>query len=630
MSSILKMSLKNFKGIEEVVIDLDDKANCPVITLIGLNESGKTTILEGLSHFITGDKAVSGLFEGVHAKASGAGLIPLHLKAAFTGDIEVTAVIRLDEEDIRRAQNLAKLQKLVLDEEFLGAIFEITRQFKFVDSVLKENPQVWNFELKVRPVRGINFKAYVRPTDAERKSGKIDLWANVARILEERLPQISYFPTFLVDMPEKIYLKEFDDETAVNRYYRLVFQDVLDSLGQGLNLDKHINARIESFKNSQKSAVWFSLFFSGAEKALIDSVFQKISNAITNEVLGSWQRVFQRAISAKNILVEWHIDTEKDDIPYASLYVTDGESRYAISERSLGFRWFFSFLLFTAFKKSSARSTVFIFDEPAANLHAKAQAELLTSFGRIASEGSQVIYSTHSHHMINPQWLSGAYIVENTALDYDGAESLGLSSKPTNVRLTKYREFVSKFPTRSSYFQPVIEKLEYVAPQVIGSPPFVLVEGISDYYALKLAQRLLDAKLPYNFIPGVGSGACGPQIGLLMGRGERFILLLDDDKAGKKEAQRYSDNWFLPPGSAITLAAVDPSFVGMQLESLITPDTLALIKKKYLLDERPTKKQIGWYLAESYAAVDCRGMLSRDTLENFSKILNYLKLHFVD
>lgn len=73
MMMIRKFVLKNFKGIETVELDVIDRTNCPVLTLIGLNESGKATILEGLSHFVSGDRSVSGLFGGVHALVGLAG-----------------------------------------------------------------------------------------------------------------------------------------------------------------------------------------------------------------------------------------------------------------------------------------------------------------------------------------------------------------------------------------------------------------------------------------------------------------------------------------------------------------------------------------------------------------------------
>ena len=126
-------------------------------------------------------------------------------------------------------------------------------------------------------MKGSKEKQYHRPSE----HGQPDLWLDIANYIESKLPRIAYFPTFLVDMPARIYLKEHEDELPVNRYYRLVFQDILDSLGDNLSLDNHVSNRISEFKEKEKSPDWFSIFFGGPNKAPIDSVFQKISNAVT-------------------------------------------------------------------------------------------------------------------------------------------------------------------------------------------------------------------------------------------------------------------------------------------------------------------------------------------------------------
>jgi len=617
MPIITKFAIRNFKGIEKVELDMSSRLNCPVMTLIGLNESGKTTILEALSHFVSGDRSVSELFEGPHAKASGVRLIPIHKKAAFSSRVEIEATVQLDSDDLLAIRKKIE-SRTDIDMHALSEPFTATRSYKYEDSVLKETNSFWSFKFLTRTNKKTPFKSYKRPEE-----GSQDQWLAVHNVILDRLPKVSYFPTFLVDMPQKIYLRSHDNETAINRHYRLVLQDVLDSLGEELSLEKHVCKRIADFKESENNPYWFSAFFGGPTKAPIDSVFQKIANAVTGHVLGSWQRVFQRAISAKSISVDWNIDAERGDMPYATFYVSDGESRYAISERSLGFRWFFSFLLFTAFKQGKERKTIFIFDEPAANLHAKAQAELLTSFSKIASDGNRVIYSTHSHHMINPNWLSGAYIVENTALDYDSGDTFGLTTKPTNVQVTNYRQFVASYPNRSSYFQPVIEKLEYVLPNVIGVPPYLLVEGISDYYALLLAQRISGVTPGFRLLPGVGAGACGPIVSQLLGRGESFAILLDDDKAGNKEARRYIDDWFLPERLVRTIGDVNVKYKGYQIEGLLDEETLALIRARFGVSAL-TKRQIGLYLAEAAASSDTSdNRLSGQTVNQLVEILKY-------
>ncbi|MBI2032235.1 MAG: AAA family ATPase [Candidatus Levybacteria bacterium] len=97
-----KFTIKKFKGIDEVDIDL---SNNRVITLVGLNESGKTTIMEAISLFykmIKGDEPSESELKGFRPKGAG-----------FTGNIEITGDLILQEEDrskyIQTRTDLARL-----------------------------------------------------------------------------------------------------------------------------------------------------------------------------------------------------------------------------------------------------------------------------------------------------------------------------------------------------------------------------------------------------------------------------------------------------------------------------------------------------------------------------------------
>lgn len=625
MPEIQNFVITDFKGISRVKIDLKGKSTSPVITLIGLNESGKTTILEALSHFITGNRSVASLFDGPFSKASGIGLIPMHRKAAFSGKVSVAATILLSESDIEAITKVGKKHGIKVDPVPLRKAITVDRRFTFEDSVLTDTTNFWTVHLYTKKGKATKFNLYQRPKTA----GSFDFWLNTVNFIQQNLEQVSYFPTFLVEMPSKIYLEEHSEETAINRHYRFALQDILTSIDPDLSIEKHVGQRIKDFREGQDQSTWLSQLLGSPRRTPIDSVFQKMSNTITKEVLGSWHRVFQKSVSIKSIFVDWGIDVERNDLPYATLQVTDGESIYAINERSLGFRWFFSFLIFTGFNKGKAKKTIFVFDEPAANLHAKAQAELLTSFGKIASDGNFVIYSTHSHHMINPRWLSSAYIVENSALDYDGNDAFGLDTKPTQITATAYRQFVSNYPSRSSYFQPVIEKLEYVAPELLGTGPYVVVEGITDFYALSIAISFSKRRRRFHIIPGTGSGSSGPVIGQLLGQGATFVVLLDDDKEGKKAAAKYASEWYLGQDQVLTLNHIDDSFAGMAIERILGRETLDFISARLQLSSPPSKKQVGWYLAEACAASDSGvSALPQAALDQLDIIVRFFESKF--
>src|SRR5690606_28515711 len=68
----------------------------------------------------------------------------------------------------------------------------------------------------------------------------------------------------------------------------------------------------------------------------------------------------------------------------------------SLKNRSKGFNWFFSFLVwFKKIQEDSNSKYILLLDEPGLNLHASAQADLLR-FLEDLSENYQIIYTTHS------------------------------------------------------------------------------------------------------------------------------------------------------------------------------------------------------------------------------------------
>jgi len=71
-------------------------------------------------------------------------------------------------------------------------------------------------------------------------------------------------------------------------------------------------------------------------------------------------------------------------------------------ERSTGFVWFFSFLVwFSQMEKTYGKKLVILLDEPGLSLHGKAQADLLRYINEKLLPTYQVIYTTHSPFMID-------------------------------------------------------------------------------------------------------------------------------------------------------------------------------------------------------------------------------------
>jgi predicted ATPase len=618
MPLLKKFIIKNFKGIQEAEISIDVKKTSDVITLIGLNESGKTTILEALSHFSTGDRTIANLTSQANKPEHLISLIPIAKRAAFTGKITITAEIELTDKEQRKYLKIAeeKFDLNILPKNDLRLV-TVTKEYTFKDSVFEKATNVWGgAEIKVKAKNKIAFQDYVRPENLSE-----DIWVSLVNSIRDDLFELVYFPTFIVDMPARIYIEEHDGETPINLYYRKVIEHVVNSVGEGIDLKRHVIDRIKDAKGGDGNLNWLSIFFGKPERSLVDSVFNKIQSAINREVIGSWSKVFKQAIAARSVKLEWNVDAEKADKVYISFNISDGQSTFAIHERSLGFRWFFSYLLFTQFRSKSGRKTIFLFDEPAANLHAKAQIELLESIARIVGSGNKVIYSTHSPHMINPLWLSDAFIVENKAIDIDkGDDIFGLDTKPTDIKVSRYGNFVSNYPEKRTYFQPVWEKLLYETPPIIGTGPFLCLEGISDFHFLSYANFLLEEDQRVCLIPGVGAGGFSGTLPSLYGAGANFILLLDDDVKGKSEKNRYVKERIISEDRVYTLGDVDVKLVGKKLEQLIDSQTLKMIADRF--EGKRGKKQIAMYLAEA-AASKAANMFCEESISIAQNILRW-------
>lgn len=619
MSKILDFEIENYKGIVKTRIELAGKIDSPVVTLIGLNESGKTTILEAISQFVSRDRSVSSLFFFSPENREEFTFIPVSRKGAFTGVVSIAATAVLDAREVKEICALGQKMGLDVDAQALSKPFKITKAIRFENSVAKSGSGSLAFDLKVKLPEDSDYEVYAQP-DKESEN----LWAMAAALIADNIPVVAYFPTFLIHVPEEISLAQNEVQNYEARHYREIIERIIGF--SGFNVVTHINERLKRFreKNGQN---WVERFYRSEEGSQVDAVFKIVSQKLTSEVIGGWRRVLSRDTTAKRIELKWSVVDGVEPSVKVSFRVSSGDSDYKVSERSTGFRWFFTFLLLTGFKlEKDERQKIYVFDEPAANLHSRAQVELLRYFDRMTSSGDKIIYSTHSHHMVDPRWLSSAYIIENKAVGREEADEYDLEFLPAEISAVKYKKFVSSYPSRYHYFQPVIDRLQYVVPEIVGAKPCVIVEGITDYYALKAASKSDGKELSFNIIPGVGSSSAGHLISLLLGRGEQFIVLLDDDKEGRKGRDRYRKEWILSDQVVITWADIDPEFGGMALEQILGRDSLEVAQHNLNLASLPDKSQYALILAEHYykgSAADV--IFSSEGFENLQRVISYLE-----
>jgi len=590
----VRFEIENFKGISSAVLDLKP-AGGNVYTLIGLNESGKTTVLEAIDDFGIAKERTEALY-GAKRGSAAARFIPKHLEASFTGDITVKALVEFEGNEVQGViESVNKLTGCLIEKSSVPDTFEIVRGYKFENSDFKSPIHTWSVSLAGKKSRN-------------KKSKEIDLGDEVGKCFVEQvsklIPRVIYFPTFLFSIPEKIVLNPVEGrESDVNRHYRQIIQDVASSLQSPLDIKTHIVDRIltEKTMTEQFLAPW--LLGQDKEKQ-INATLNALSAHLTKTVFDSWGKIFSGNFTGRELLVRLGIDNEGDGKRVTLKFVLkEGQQEYDVSERSLGFRWFFSFLLFTYYRvfAKGRGATLFLLDEPASNLHSRAQTQLLDSFARIADGPNGIMYSTHSHYMINPEWLDQAFVVANRAIDYD--HEVGLpENKPTEVVVERYRKFVGKNPDKTTYFQPVLDKLAVVPSRLDLLKPSVLVEGKGDYYILEYGRKvLLDSRSEFAIVPTRGAAGMDELVGLFLGWGIDFCICLDADKAGKAACKKYEKDWALTDGLVFTLDVVDPALINGSIENFLSPPDEKLIASELSIVAGPSKSQIQLFFSEALA-----------------------------
>jgi len=255
----------------------------------------------------------------------------------------------LEDSDVEALADMYRSKhNLILNRDKLPRKSTITRNYTFEDSMFVRSRGGSAVQLHLKNPKDKSFTKYVTPNQGEEQ---LTIWRSGVNFLSERLPKIVYFPTFLFNFPDRIYLEQNGDKT--NAYYTQVIQDVLDSHSEGLELQKHIIDRIVRMREKHPDTATFMAFlFAQDEKKQIDAVLQKASSEMSRVIFGSWNRILDRNVSGKRVQIDWSLDAERSNAPYLEVSIVDGESKFSLSERSLGFRWFFSFLLFTQFRRN--------------------------------------------------------------------------------------------------------------------------------------------------------------------------------------------------------------------------------------------------------------------------------------
>ncbi len=319
--------------------------------------------------------------------------------------------------------------------------------------------------------------------------------------LKPNIPEFLYFDDYRV-LPGKINLLELQRRIEASK----TNSDALkDEDKTALSLLKMAGVEIDDLNNSE-----------GYED--IKAKLESISNSITDKVFQYW-------LQNQELDVEFDIRTDpKDHPPYNNgnnLYIRIKNRRHRVTvpfnQRSKGFIWFFSFIVwFDSIKEQlgTKKDIILLLDEPGLSLHALAQADFLRYIDDL-TENHQIIYTTHSPFMVPSNRLHQVRMVEDKQKEGTKITSNLSSSDPKTL-----------FPLQAA--------LGYtIAQNLFISKKNLLVEGPADLVFLKFFSALLESKnrthlsSEITVIPTGGLDKLATFIALLGGNELELVVLHD-------------------------------------------------------------------------------------------------------
>ncbi|MEP4033900.1 AAA family ATPase [Roseibium polysiphoniae] len=326
------------------------------------------------------------------------------------------------------------------------------------------------------------------------------------------------------------------------------------SLPSTVQIRKLLAAKEDDLNEQDQTALALLKLAEFEEDHLLDTDYEtrkreleNVANELRGQVLEYWS-------TNRNLRVEMDLTLKQEPVNNGTTTVIDElhirmrddqhELSLRFDERSSGFRWFFSFL--TAFSRYEFDDTpvIILLDEPALGLHAKAQKDFLRFIQERLSKRCQVIYTTHSPFMIQPDHLERARLVEDR-----GREQ---GSVTTSDVLT----------TDSDTLFPLQAALGYdIAQHLFIAKDNLVVEGPSDFLFMQtISERLLEdgregLDKRWSMMP-LGGADIIPAFVALLGNHLDVTVVVDARKEGHQKLTALAKAGFLGEKRIITIGEV--------------------------------------------------------------------------
>lgn len=516
MIKLIKANIIRYKCIEtEQSFDVEDD----VTVLVGMNESGKTSILEALAktQYFENDEKFT--FNMIHD-------FPRKQKKSVDKTGEIPGAVKLE----------YQVDNNVLHEIYKELGIKPLNN-KFSVTYYYDNHRTWELswintlEFMKEKIVSLEFENQDLSSSLQNISNK----SQFKKVLENK-NEMGYSEDDIKKLDSlKVFFKDTNswEKSPIDEF--VVFEYLIPNLPKFMYYDDYYSlpSRVsltkleENFTDSAKKTAKALLELADIDIETLtksDNFEEFIAELEATEAIISAE-LFKYWKTNKNLKILFKIDKKEENDGYNNTRIVDRileirvqNQRTGVSlpleNRSKGFNWFFSFLVwFMKIQENRDTTYILLLDEPGLNLHAKAQNDLLKFIFDLSND-YQIIYTTHSPFMIETDKLNKVRTVFEKK---DGTIiSDSVQEKDPNTL----------FPLQAA--------LGYdLAQNLFVSKKNLLVEGISDLTYLSIISTILEAhgreglNSEVMIVPVGGADKVATFISLLRGNKLELVCLLD-------------------------------------------------------------------------------------------------------
>lgn len=216
-----------------------------------------------------------------------------------------------------------------------------------------------------------------------------------------------------------------------------------------------------------------------------------------------------RVTTEKIDLLEMRLDSWTEGIEIT--VKTDGKKSF-YSHLSENTKFLFAYHLYAETDKINGN--ILLFDEPSNGFHPTAQIKMRRFLQDLGRKGNQVIVSTHSEYLIDPDYLS----------------SVRLMSSDENKNIIVKPHFYNQTGAKGDFYalQPIFDAIGFkYGNQLEIKNKVIITEGVTDLLYLRAFNKILKFKLDLNIAPARGEGMIPHIVSFLISQGLSFKIMVD-------------------------------------------------------------------------------------------------------